>query len=71
MRNYLKFNEKWNDNNIVDNINKLYFYIKKDYINHKNLLKKYKNHIKKYLIIFINYKFNFNRILKIKLKCII
>ena len=35
MRNYLKFNEKWNDNNIVDNINKLYFYIKKDYINHE------------------------------------
>lgn len=46
MRNYLKFNEKWNDNNIVDNINKLYFYIKKDYINHENKLKKYKNHIK-------------------------
>lgn len=46
MRNYLKFNENWNDNNIVDNINKLYSYIKKDYINHENKLKKYKNYIK-------------------------
>ena len=46
MRNYLKFNENWNENNIVDNINKLYSYIKKDYINHENKLKKYKNYIK-------------------------